>query len=949
MPTPEVLARKNIDRLLAAAGWVVQDFKQLNLGAGIGVAVREFQTQSGPADYVLFVDRKAVGIVEAKKAGTTLSGVFEQSARYMTSFPEDIPHVELPLPFSYESTGVETRFVDLRDPNYRSRRVFHFHRPETLREWLIPSVGASLRLAPTLRGRLRDMPEKHPLITKGLWDAQIEAITSLEQSFAQNKPRALIQMATGSGKTFTAVSFIYRLIKFAGAKRVLFLVDRNNLGKQTLREFQGYITPDDGRKFTELYNVQRLTSNVIDPVCKVTVTTIQRLFSMLKGDAEYEETNEEMSWFEQNIPLTPSSQSSDSPLPVGEGPGVREVAYNPDIPIETFDFIITDECHRSIYNLWRQALEYFDAFLIGLTATPSKHTLGFFEQNLVTEYTHERAVADGVNVGYEVYRIRTQITQAGGQVEAGHYVDKRDKKTRAVRWEQLEDDLAYAPNQLDRDVVAKDQIRTVIQTFRDRLFSEIFPGRTEVPKTLIFAKDDSHAEDIVEIVREVFGKGNEFCKKITYRSGEKPEDLIASFRNAYDPRIAVTVDMISTGTDIKPLECLLFLRMIRSQGYFEQMKGRGTRVISDTDLTAVTPDAGHKTHFVLVDAVGVCEQDMTDTRPLERKKHIPFDKLLQRVAMGVRDADSLESLAGRLARLDRALTPKDRASVELISGGLPLKKMIHNLLDSVDPDIHLDYALKHFDLDPQVKAGLRPAPMEVIQKAQESLIQKACAPFDNAQLREILVGIQQRSEQVLDTVSQDELVEARFVADEARRKVATFEEFIAAHKDELTALQILYSQPYGARRLTYQAVRELAEAIERPPYNLTPESLWRAYERLDQARVRGAGPSRLLTDIIALVRFALEQSETLEPFPLTVAERYRAWLVDQLNAGRQFSPEQLEWLEMIRTHIAASVTIEMDDFEEVPFNQKGGAVKVYQLFGDELDGILDELTQVLVG
>ena len=922
MPTPEEKARAIIDQKLTVAGWVVQDFKQLNLGAGPGVAVREFQTASGPADYVLFVDRVAVGVVEAKPAGTTLRGVFEQSARYMTSFPSDIPHVELPLPLSYESTGVETLFVDLRDPDYRSRRVFHFHRPETLQEWLNEGTGTIDR-APTLRARLREMPEKYPLINEGLWDAQIEAITNLERSFAQNKPRALIQMATGSGKTFTAVSSVYRLIKHAGAKRVLFLVDRNNLGKQTLREFQSYRTPDDGRLFTELYNVQRLTANVIDPVCKVTITTIQRLFSMLKG-TDYEEENEEPSMFELGL------RGDEDP---------KTVEYNPDIPIETFDFIITDECHRSIYNLWRQVLEYFDAFLIGLTATPSKHTLGFFEQNLVTEYTHERAVADGVNVGYEVYRIRTQITQSGGQVEAGHYVDKRDKKTRAVRWEQLDDDLEYAPNQLDRDVVAKDQIRTVITTFRDRLFSEIFPGRTEVPKTLIFAKDDSHAEDIVEIVREVFGKGNEFCKKITYRSGEKPEDLIASFRNAYDPRIAVTVDMISTGTDIKPLECLLFLRMIRSQGYFEQMKGRGTRVISDTDLTAVTPDAGHKTHFVIVDAVGVCESDKTDTRPLEHKKHVPFDKLLQRVAMGVRDADSLESLAGRLARLDRSITPKESETIQTHSGGIPLKGLVHALLDTVDPDVHLEYA----------QAELGGATPELIQQAQDELIQKACAPFDNADLRTLLVSIQQRSEQVIDTISKDEIVDIGFVEDQARRKVASFKEFIETNKDELTALQILYSQPYGQRRLTYQAVRELAEAIKLPPYHLTPEELWRAYEHLDKARVRDAETSRLLTDIISLVRFALAQSETLEPFPLTVDERYKNWILDQREASRQFSEEQLAWLEMIKEHIAASVTIEMDDFEEVPFNQKGGAIKVYELFGAELDGILDELTQVLVG
>ena len=947
MPTPEERAREIIDQMLTAAGWAVQDLVQLNLGAGLGVAVREFQTASGPADYVLFVERKAVGVVEAKPEGTTLRGVFEQSAKYMTSFPADIPHVELPLPFSYESTGLETLFVDLRDPDYRSRRVFHFHQPETLQEWLTPpqpSPPPGGGSAPTLRGRLREMPEAYPLITDGLWDAQIEAITSLEGSFAANKPRALIQMATGSGKTFTAVSFIYRLIRHAGAKRVLFLVDRNNLGKQTLREFQSFRTPDDGRLFTELYNVQRLTSNAIDPVCKVTITTIQRLYSMLKGEQEYEETNEEMSWFEQNIALTPS------PSPAGRGEsdslsqwervGVREreVAYNPEIPIESFDFIITDECHRSIYNLWRQVLEYFDAFLIGLTATPSKHTLGFFEQNLVTEYTHERAVADGVNVGYEVYRIRTRITTEGETVEAGHYVDRRDKQTRAVRWEQLDEDLDYTPGQLDRAVVAVDQIRTVVRAFRDRLATEIFPGREEVPKTLVFAKDDSHAEDIVEVIRQEFGKGNEFCKKITYRTtGEKPEDLIASFRNAYYPRIAVTVDMISTGTDIKPLECLLFLRMIRSQGYLGQMNGRGTRVISDTGLTAVTPDAGHKTHFVIVDAVGVCEMDKTDTRPLERKKSVPFDRLLQRVAMDVRDVDSLESLAGRLARLDRRITPEESRSIQTHSGGIPLKGLVHALLDAVDPDVHLEYAQTEL-------GGTTP---EQIQKAQDQLIQKACAPFDNADLRAILIDIQQRSEQVIDTISKDAIVEIGFAEDEARRKVASFREFIEAHKNELTALQILYSQPYGGRRLTFQAVQELAEAIKLPPYHLTPEELWRAYEALDKARVRRAGPGRLLTDIIALVRYALEQSQTLEPFPLTVEERYKNWILDQQEAGREFSGEQLAWLEMIKAHIAASVTIEMDDFEEVPFNQKGGAIRVYELFGAELEAMLAELNREL--
>jgi type I restriction enzyme R subunit len=307
-------------------------------------------------------------------------------------------------------------------------------------------------------------------------------------------------------------------------------------------------------------------------------------------------------------------------------------------------------------------LEYFDAYIVGLTATPWKQTFGFFNQNLVMEYNHEQAVADGVNVDFDVYRIRTQITEHGSTVEAGLFIDKRDRLTRAVRWEKLEEDFAYAGSSLDRDVVAPDQMRTVIRTFRDKLFTEIFPGRSEVPKTLIYAKDDSHADDIVQLAREEFGRGNEFAEKITYRAGTArivqkrqqpdgteveeiicksgaglgPEDLLQAFRNAYYPRIAVTVDMIATGTDIKPLEIVMFMREVKSRNFFEQMKGRGVRVISDSDLQAVTPNEereGHtvpisKTHFVIVDAVGVTENELQDSQPLERQPTVSFDRLL---------------------------------------------------------------------------------------------------------------------------------------------------------------------------------------------------------------------------------------------------------------------------------------------------------------------------------
>ena len=485
-------------------------------------------------------------------------------------------------------------------------------------------------------------------------------------------------MATGSGKTFTACNFSYRLIKHAGARRILFLVDRNNLGDQTLREFQAFATPDDGRNFTSLYNVQHLQSNRIDPVAKVCITTIQRLYSMLRGEEDYDPAAEEVSTFETAH---------------GAGERERPVAYNPTIPIETFDFVVTDECHRSIYKVWRQVLEYFDAHIIGLTATPSKLTLGFFGNNLVMTYPYERSVADGVNVGYEIYRIKTKVSEQGSRVEAGYALGWRDRRTRLKRWEELDQDFEYKAQQLDRSVTTPDQIRTDPGGLPGQAeFTELFPGRDWVPKTLIFAKDDNHAEEITHIAREVFEQGNEFCKKITYQTAESPKELIKRFRTDPMPRIAVTVDMVATGTDIRPIEALIFMRDVKSEIYFEQMKGRGARIIQSSDLKQVTPDAEAKTRFVLIDAVGVTETNKSDNQPLERKPGVAFGKLIEQVAMGRRDDDSLSSLAGRLAALERELDGRGQAGaedlrrIEAAAGGRTLKDLANALLDAIDPD-----------------------------------------------------------------------------------------------------------------------------------------------------------------------------------------------------------------------------------------------------------------------
>ena len=917
MITPEQQARHKIDALLSAAGWVIQDMKNFNRNASLGVAVREFQLPAGPCDNLLFVDGKAAGVIEAKKSGITLSGVAEQSEKYMGALPDHLKSWDAILIFDYESTSDETFFRDMRDPNPRSRRLFAFHKPETLHEWL--------KQPNTLRGRLREMPT---LDERGLRDCQIEAIKGLESSLADDNPRSLIQMATGAGKTFTACTFSHRLIKYGGAKRILFLVDRNNLGDQTLKEFQNFEPPGTGNRFTDTYIVQHLHSNRIDKDAKVVITTIQRLYAMLRGE-ELDPENEEESNFE-----TWSTEDGEIP-PIG---------YNPTIPIETFDIIITDECHRSIYGLWRQVLEYFDAHIIGLTATPSKHTLGFFNQNLVAEYPYERSVADGVNVGYEVYRIRTQVTEQGSKLEAAEYqVPVRDRRTRAVRYKKLDEDLEYTRTELDRSVTTPNQIRTVLKCFKDKLFTELFPDRTGqwVPKTLIFAKDDNHAEEIVHILREVFGEGNNFAKKITYRNtGEDPKSLIKGFRVDPMPRIAVTVDMIATGTDIKPVEVIIFMRDVKSEGYYEQMKGRGVRSIKDADLQSVTPDAKTKTRFILIDAVGVTEGKKNVSQPLERKRTMGFDKLIDQIAQGRRDEDALSSLAARLAALDKKLDDEDKVRITQITGGATLRDLANGLLDAIDPDKQEDIA--------KSQHGRQPNEAETSAIA-ETLTENACRPFDDPKLRQLLKDMKQKSDIVIDDITTDKVLSAGYDLKQAEERIKSFKEFIEKHKDELTALQILYNQPYGKQKLTYAMIKELTQALTDPPYYLTTADVWQAYKRLDAAKVRGAPVDQQLTEIVSLVRYALGQDATLEPFSAKVEQRFNLWIGREKKQKHEFTPEQMDWLRLIVSFIAANAEIRPADLMEAPsFADKGGLLKARELFGTNLPTMLDELQLALV-
>ena len=921
--TPEAKARVQIDKMLVAAGWVIQDRSEINLYAGAGVAIREYPLKGGlEADYLLFVNGKAVGALEAKKEGSTLTGVEHQSAKYAQSLPDDLETPYQPLPFLYESTGIETQFTNGLDPEPRSREVFTVHRPETMVRWL--HEANDLPEAKTFRGRLRKMKQDEPVDMTSLRPAQGPAIVNLEESLALDKPRAMIQMATGSGKTFTACNEAWRLVRLAGAHRILFLVDRGNLGKQALGEFERFRVPGDGRKFTELFNVQLLKSNQIDPSARVVICTIQRLYSILRGEESFDDELDET--------------SGENALNVSD----LEVVYNPSIPPETFDIVIVDECHRSIYGVWSQVLDYFDAHIVGLTATPSKQSIGYFKQNLVYEYTHEQAVADNVNVDFDVYQIRTKIGTEGGKVDKGTWLQVRDRLTRAKRLTEMEDDLEYDVNELDRNVVAEDQIRTIVKHFKEVYGTTLFPGRTTVPKTLIFAKDDSHADDIVRIIREEFGKGNDFCVKITYRTtGEKPEDLLAKFRTSTNPRIAVTVDMIATGTDVKPLECLIFMRSVKSKLFFEQMKGRGVRTVSDAELQGVSPGATTKTRFVLIDAVGVTDVEMGEGRPLERCKSQSLKQLFEKVATGNRSVDIVSSIASRLNRLAKESSDADLTELKVLAEGTDLATLASKLILSVDIDLAYDEAEK--------EAGGEPTD-EQVEAVRARRVEEAVKGIAaNPKLRTRILEVHSSNSQTIDSVSSDEIVEAGFSTDAKARAAKTVNDwraFIEENKDELAALEILYDKPHG-KRLTFTEIRELANAISRPPRLWTPERLWEAYETLEASKVKGSG-TRVLTDLVSLVRFAIEDEEQLIPWSDTITARYEEWLATQAAEGVTFSAYQRQWLDLMKDQVAGSLTIGFEDLMDAPFSQHGGLAKAREVFGDKLDGLLEQLTAVLV-
>lgn len=927
-PLNEVQAREKIDAMLTAAGWIIQDRDQLNPGAETGVAVREFTLATGRADYVLYVRGRIVGVIEAKREGDHLSSALAQNDRYASGVLKEhrlaVWREAEPFAFRYATTGTETYFINRLDPEARSREVFSFHKPSTIAGWM--KRADENPAAPTFRAGLRRMPVLEP---HGLRLAQVDAISGLEDSLAKDLPRSLIQMATGAGKTFTAVTEAYRLLQHAGAKRVLFLVDRNNLGRQALAEFRNYTTPDDGRNFADLYNVDRLGAAGLQDTSSVVICTIQKMYSLLSGqtltdDEAGDDAADKAAYDEETY-------AADEPI---------EVGYRADVPPESFDLIVVDECHRSIYGLWRGVLEYFDAHLVGLTATPTAQTLGFFGQNMVSQYTYEQAVADGVNVDFDVVRLNTDIREKGAAtIESGTTVRVKDRKTRAQRYEELQDDFTYSTQQIGRSVIAVDEIRAVLQTYKNN-WQRWFPGRKDLPKTLIFSVGEDHAEDVLRLSKEIFGRGDEFAKKITYKSrqnGENPDDLINDLRNSPQLRIAVTVDMIATGTDVRALECVIFLRSVRSAVLFEQMKGRGARTIDQTELREVTPDSDEnvrKERFVLLDAVGVTKSPLVDARPMvpAGDRQVALSKLLDKAGTKSLSSEEAGILAGRLARLNQQLSDEERQLLTETAGGVTLSEIARAIVDATDPDEQERVTDLH-----------GPA-------AARKLIEQAIAPLTELPpLREQIITIRRDKDLLFDETTVVKVTDVEEVPREerAQEQVSAWHKLLVEERDRIAAINIALGSPRSVSpEETRAALRELSAMMRKNSW--TPKAMWTFYGDLERAAEqprREAG----IEDLISLIRYELGADSELRPYRSVVEQRFEGWLLRQQQAGMEFTDEQVWWLEKIRDVIASDLGIEPQDLAREPFVERGKGIGFMRAFDgrERAQELLSELNREL--
>ena len=896
---PEEKARVIIDRMFEEAGWKVVDRDKYapNMTA---VAIREgLMVGNREADYLLFLNGKAVGVLEAKRIETDINSdiVQEQARLYTRSCPKwcQAWFPNIPLPLAYVANSRDLMFYDTRKSNSEFEYCKKIHTPKEVKKLL---------------GLEDDYVGLPTLSPKGLRACQYEAITQLEQSFRNGENRALMVLATGAGKTYTACLAAYRMLAFTPMKRILFLVDRNNLGKQAETEFGTFRLTENGDPFNTIFTVNRLKSSSVPTDSNVVISTIQRLFSLLKGD-EITDNDEDDKEIEDKEIILPE---------------------NPNLPSDFFDMIIIDECHRSIYGNWQKVLNYFSkAKLIGLTATPVPETKAFFNNNIIVNYTLEKSIIDGVNVDCRVYRIKTQTTENGGAILEGEKVKREMCYTGQVETVNNQETKNYTREELNRSIVNPAQIKLILETYRDAVYTEMFtdPQREAnmdyLPKTLIFALNENHATNIVQIAREVFGHNdNRFVQKITYSAGDSNE-LIRQFRNDKDFRIAVTCTLVATGTDIKPLEVVMFMRDVASEPLYIQMKGRGVRTIGDEQLRNVTPNAYSKDCFYLVDAVGVTEHEKSITTPSDgaTTKLMSLKELLEKITYGNVSDDYLRLLASRLSRISHKCEEKDREKFISLAH-ISMMDIADNIFDALEQ-------------------GFLP---EYINVNEPNTDRKAlvCNIANYPDAREFLLILNAGFIETL-MPGEDTLISKGFSQEEAQTTTSAFEAYCEEHKDEIEALRIIYNNQ--GEPLTYTMLKDLENKLKFASSKFNTSLLWNSYAIINPQMVKHSSTKEekeALTNIIQLVRYAFHQIERLESLYPSASQRFNLWCGQN---QRPLTEEQIGVMQQVFSYIASNGYCTITEIKD---NDKTQAAQLIRVFGGKniADEALSSLSQFII-
>ena len=864
--TPEEKARIKIDQWFADAGWEVINRDEYE-PTSTAVAIREGLLKDNlEADYFLFINGKAVGVLEAKREETDAFSfiVCEQAALYARSVPNIYQTYQKPLPFIFTSNGKELYFCDFREQDHYFKQIMTIPTPHEL----VKKLGINDYFAglPTLR-------------KKGLRDCQYEAITELEKSFRSGQKRALMVLATGAGKTYTACLAAYRMLSYTPMRRILFLVDRNNLGKQAEGEFGTFRLTENGEAFNTIFTVNRLRSSSIPSDSNVVISTIQRLFSFLKGETIEDNDDDDENEPAEEVILPP----------------------NLDLPHDYFDMIIIDECHRSIYKNWRKVLEYFDiARLVGLTATPIEETMAFFNNNRIVNYTLEKSIVDGVNVDCRVYRIKTQVTETGGAILEGEKFKEETRYTGEIKTVSSKETKTYTNKELNRSIINPAQIKLILSTYRDVVYTELFndpqrePNMDYLPKTLIFALNEAHATNIVQIAKEVFGRTDDrFVQKITYSAGDSNE-LIRQFRNDKDFRIAVTCTLVATGTDVKPLEVVMFMRDVESLPLYIQMKGRGVRTIGDEQLRNVTPNAFSKDCFYLVDAVGVTEHEKTIPTATDESttKIITLKELLERISHGYIPDEYLKRLAATLARIFNKADELQRKEFARLSYD-DMKELSARIYD----------ALEKGTLPPFVST-------EKPNLERKGLVSSLANHADARRYLLILAA------GFVNTLmpGEDTLISKGFSIEDAKNTTEAFEEFCRENADEIEALRIIYNNE--GEPITYSMLKDLEHKLKMANNHFAPKQIWNSYAILSPSKVKRSTTkeeSDALTNIIQLVRYAFRQIERLDSVVTTSKQYFNLWLGQN---QREITDKQREVISRIVDYIASNGACTVRDIRE---------------------------------